>query len=65
MFQGATSFASAAVSGWNVAKVQTMKAMFTAFAAIAIIAVGAWFGLKEYGGFGSGNRQAGTAVRLE
>lgn len=42
-----------------------MKAMFTAFAAIAIIAVGAWFGLKEYGGFGSGDRQAGTAVRLE
>jgi hypothetical protein len=42
-----------------------MKAMFAAFAAIAIISIGAWYGLKEYGGFGSGDRQTGAAVRIE
>ncbi len=42
-----------------------MKAMFTAFAAIAVIAVAASYGLEQYGGFGSGDRQAGAAVRIE
>ena len=42
-----------------------MKAMLTAFAAMALIAVGAWFGLGEYAGFGSDDRQAGTAVRID
>ena len=42
-----------------------MKAMFTAFVAIAVIAVGAWFGLEEYAGFASGEHQAGAAVRIE
>ncbi len=43
-----------------------MKAMFTAFAAIAVIAVGAWYGLAEYGQFSSGDRQStNNAVRLD
>ncbi len=41
-----------------------MKAMLTAFLAIAVIAVGASFGLKE-AGFSSSERQAGDAVRLD
>lgn len=43
-----------------------MKAMFTAFVAIAVISVGAWFGLGEYGNFSSGDRQStNSAVRLD
>ena len=43
-----------------------MKAMFTAFAALAVIAVGTWYGLGEYGQFSSGERQSsGPAVRLD
>ena len=43
-----------------------MKAMFTAFAAIAVISVGAWYGLGEYGSFSSGDRQStNNAVRLD
>lgn len=41
-----------------------MKAMMTAFAAIAVITVGAWYGLGQ-AGFSSGDRQAGTSVRLD
>ena len=41
-----------------------MKAMLTAFLAIAIIAVGSFFGLKEVG-FSSSERQSGDAVRLD
>lgn len=40
-----------------------MKAMLTAFVAIAVISVGAWFVLQEMG-FSSGDRQASDAVRL-
>lgn len=43
-----------------------MKAMFTAFFAMAVISVGAWYGLGEYGAFSSGDRQSTTgAVRLD
>ncbi|MDR9393745.1 hypothetical protein [Roseovarius sp. SYSU LYC5161] len=40
-----------------------MKSMFAGFAAIVIIAVGAWYGLGELG-FSTGERNAGAAVRL-
>ncbi len=41
-----------------------MKAMLAAFASIAIIAVGASFGLQEIG-FSSADRTTGDAVRLD
>ena len=41
-----------------------MKAMLTAFLAIVVIAVGAYFGLQE-AGFSSSDRQTGDAVRLD
>ena len=41
-----------------------MKAMLTAFAAIAIIAVAADYGLDQVG-FSSADRTSGTAVRLD
>lgn len=41
-----------------------MKVMLSAFAAMALIAVVAYFGLME-AGFSSGDRQAGNAVRLD
>ena len=41
-----------------------MRAMFLAFAAIAVIAVGAWYGLN-HAGFSSAERTAGDAVRLD
>ena len=40
-----------------------MKVMLSAFAAIAIITVGAWYGLGK-AGFSTEDRQAGSAVRL-
>lgn len=40
-----------------------MKAMWTGFAAIIVITVGAWLVLGEMG-FSSADRSAGTAVRL-
>ena len=43
-----------------------MKAMLSAFVAIGVISVGAWFGLGEYGNFSSGDRQTtNDAVRLD
>lgn len=43
-----------------------MKAMFTAFVAIGVISVGAWYGLGEYGNFSTGDRQTtNNAVRLD
>ncbi|QFT82096.1 hypothetical protein FIU89_15835 [Roseovarius sp. THAF27] len=41
-----------------------MKAMLSAFAATAIIAVVAWYGLHE-AGFSAGERNSGESVRLE
>ncbi len=41
-----------------------MRAMFTAFAAIAVIGIAAYFGLQQ-AGFSSSERQAGDAVRLD
>ena len=41
-----------------------MKAMITAFVAIAVISVGAFYGLKE-AGYSSSDRQSGEAVRLD
>ena len=41
-----------------------MKVMMLAFAATAVITVGAWYGLGQ-AGFSSGDRQAGDAVRLD
>ena len=41
-----------------------MKVMLSAFAALVIITVGAWYGLG-YAGYSSGDRQAGSAVRLD
>ena len=41
-----------------------MKAMFTAFAATIVIAVGAWFVLGEMG-FSAQETQAGANVRLD
>ena len=40
-----------------------MKVMYAAFAATAVITVGAWFVLGEIG-FSSDERTAGSAVRL-
>lgn len=40
-----------------------MKVMLTAFAAIAVITVGAWYGLT-HAGFSSGEVQSGPDVRL-
>ena len=41
-----------------------MKAMLSAFVAIALIAIGAFIGLHQLG-FSSGDRQASDAVRLD
>lgn len=41
-----------------------MKAMLTAFAAIILIAIGAFYALNE-AGFSSEERLAGDAVRLD
>ena len=41
-----------------------MKVMLLAFAVMALITVGAWYGLGQ-AGFSSGDRQAGSAVRLD
>lgn len=41
-----------------------MKAMITAFVAIAVISVGAYFALDAVG-FSSGSQQASDAVRLD
>ncbi len=41
-----------------------MKAMLTAFAAIAVIAVGAYFALEQ-AGFSSADRQSAPSVRLD
>lgn len=41
-----------------------MKVMLAAFVAIAVITVGAWYGLGQ-AGFSSGDRQAGSDVRLD
>lgn len=40
-----------------------MKAMLSAFVVMALISVGAFYGLRS-AGFGSGESQAGDAVRL-
>ena len=40
-----------------------MKAMFTAFIAIAVIAAAAWYGL-EHAGFSTPDRTKGDSVRL-
>ena len=43
-----------------------MKAMLSAFVAIGVISVGAWFGLGEHGNISSGDRQTtNDAVRLD
>lgn len=41
-----------------------MKAMWTAFAAIAVISVVAWVGL-DFAGFSAAERTTGAAVRLD
>ena len=41
-----------------------MKAVYLAFAAIAVISVAAWFGLNN-AGFSSAEQSAGDAVRLD
>lgn len=41
-----------------------MRPMMLAFAAIAVVTVGAWFGLGELG-FSAADRQSGDAVRLD
>ncbi len=41
-----------------------MRAMILAFVAIAVIGIGAYYGL-QYAGFGSDQRQSGDAVRLD
>ena len=41
-----------------------MKAMLSAFVVMALIAVGAYFGLQS-AGFGSGEHQASDSVRLD
>ena len=41
-----------------------MKVMLAAFAATAVIAVGAWYGLGQ-AGFSTSDQQAGTDVRLD
>ena len=40
-----------------------MRPMLLAFLAIAVITVGAWYGLRE-AGFSAADRQSGDAVRL-
>ncbi|WP_255569791.1 hypothetical protein [Actibacterium sp. 188UL27-1] len=40
-----------------------MRPMLLAFLAIAIITVGAWYGLNQ-AGFSAADRQSGDAVRL-
>lgn len=40
-----------------------MKAMMTAFAAIVVISIGAWYGLGQIG-FSAADRTSGEAVRL-
>lgn len=42
-----------------------MKAMFTAFGAIIIIAVAAWFALNEGAHFSTADKASGNAVRLD
>ena len=41
-----------------------MRAMYLAFAAIAVISVAAWYGLNR-AGFSSAEQTAGDAVRLD
>ncbi|WP_317057145.1 hypothetical protein [Roseovarius rhodophyticola] len=41
-----------------------MKAMYAAFLATAVIAVGAWYTLGEIG-FSASDRSTGNAVRLD
>lgn len=41
-----------------------MKAMLSAFAAIAVISVGAWYGLRQ-AGFSSSEVQSSSSVRLD
>lgn len=41
-----------------------MKAMMTAFAAVIVISVGAWYGLGQIG-FSAADTTSGTAVRLD
>lgn len=41
-----------------------MKAMYAAFAALAIISVGSWYALSQ-AGFSSDDRQSSSAVRLD
>lgn len=41
-----------------------MRAMLSAFVAIALISVGAYYGLSA-AGFGSGERQASDSVRID
>lgn len=42
-----------------------MREMFLAFAAMAVIAVGANYGLKEFAGFSSAQQTSGGSVRLD
>jgi len=42
-----------------------MKAMFTAFGAIIVIAVAAWFALNEGAQFSAADKATGDAVRLD
>jgi hypothetical protein len=42
-----------------------MRAMFLAFLAIAVIAVGAWYGLENYAGFSAADRTTSDSVRLD
>jgi hypothetical protein len=41
-----------------------MKAMMTAFAAVIVISVGAWYGLGQIG-FSAADKTSGAAVRLD
>ena len=41
-----------------------MKAMLSAFVVMALISIAAFYGLSA-AGFGSGERQAGDAVRID
>lgn len=41
-----------------------MKAMFTGFAAIVVISIGAWYGLGQ-AGFSTQEVQSGANVRLD
>lgn len=42
-----------------------MREIFLAFVAMAVIAVGASYGLKEFAGFSSEQQTSGDAVRLD